>query len=281
MREIEVIKELPVISMNYDEVKASLIDTMKKYEGLVVTEESLKDCKATQKELAGLRNKIDSYRKDVKRVMEKPIKDFEAKCKDLISLVEEAENPIKQGIGVFDDKRRNNNRFIAEKLREAVINDYELSNEYAKELTILDEYTKLTAKPSEVKKDLEQRALLLKQKEFEMEEKTKAIYSVLESANKTIKRQLHFSDFAIYINALSLDQIITKINDTAKFIYEAENPTPELVEVNPFVEEKHKSVKMCFVEFRIEADKEDIARLSKLLKENGFSYKTLNTGYIK
>ena len=38
---------------------------MDKYKGIVVTEEGLQDCKATQKKLAGLRNNIDKYRKDL------------------------------------------------------------------------------------------------------------------------------------------------------------------------------------------------------------------------
>ena len=55
-------------TMNFEEVKANLVENMEKnIKGIVVTEESLKDCKATQRDLAGLRNKIDSYRKDGKR----------------------------------------------------------------------------------------------------------------------------------------------------------------------------------------------------------------------
>lgn len=49
MKEIQINKELPVIKMNFEEVKGSLQETMKKFEGIIVTEESLKDCKATQK----------------------------------------------------------------------------------------------------------------------------------------------------------------------------------------------------------------------------------------
>jgi len=88
MKEIVLNKQLPIINMNYEEVKASLIETTEKYKGIVVTEEGLKDCKATQKELAGVRNKIDDYRKAIKREMEKPIKSFEGQCKELIGLVE-------------------------------------------------------------------------------------------------------------------------------------------------------------------------------------------------
>ena len=49
------------IETNFTEVRENLKFSLEKYKGLLVSEETLKDCKATQKELAGLRNKVDSY----------------------------------------------------------------------------------------------------------------------------------------------------------------------------------------------------------------------------
>lgn len=288
MRELEVQKELPVIKTNYEEVKISLVETVNKYKGMVVTEDTLKDCKATQKELASLRTKIDTYRKDVKRVIEAPIKNFESKCKELISLVEEAENPIKEGIKVFDDKRREDKKVIAEKLIKNIITEYEISEEYASELTILDSYVKLTAKPSEVKNDLEKRALLIKQKQNEVEEKKKAVIAAIDNANKDINRKLQCSEFERYIKNYSLVDILNKINQSASMIKEAENP--KIVEV---VEEAKEPISipvditeknhdpLCFVSFRIEAPKSRIAELSKLLNDNGFAYDTIDKGYVK
>ena len=71
MKEIEVKKRLPIILMNFNEVKSSLEDTMDKYRGIIVTEENLKKCKTTQKDLAKLRRGIDEYRKNVKKEIEK------------------------------------------------------------------------------------------------------------------------------------------------------------------------------------------------------------------
>ena len=60
MKNLQVNKVLPVINANFEEVKVSLIETMEKYKGIVVTEDGLKDCKATQKDLAKIRNDIDN-----------------------------------------------------------------------------------------------------------------------------------------------------------------------------------------------------------------------------
>ena len=131
MKEIQINKELPVIKMNFEEVKESLQETMKKYEGIIVTEEGLKDCRATQKDLASLRNKIDTYRKDVKREMLIPIDVFEYQCKELIKTIEDVEKPIKEGIKIFDDKRREEKREKALELIKESVAKHNLNKEYA------------------------------------------------------------------------------------------------------------------------------------------------------
>ncbi len=84
MKNLQVNKVLPVINANFEEVKASLIETMEKYKGIVVTEDGLKDCKATQKDLAKIRRDIDTYRKLIKKEMTAPIIEFENECKEII-----------------------------------------------------------------------------------------------------------------------------------------------------------------------------------------------------
>ena len=126
--------------MNFDEVKLSLNDTMSKYRGIVVTEESLRKCKVTQKDLARLRNSIDSYRKNVKKEMEKPIREFESQCRELIKLISEVEKPIKDGIKIYDDKRREEKRLKAIEYIKESIKNHKLKEEYASKLKIKNQY---------------------------------------------------------------------------------------------------------------------------------------------
>lgn len=163
MLDIELNKTLPIIKMNFSEVKASIEEAMKKYDGLVVTEEELAGCKSTQKQLAGYRTKLDTYRKSVKKEMTKPIKDFENECNTLIDLVKQAEDPIKEGIEVFNQKRRDEKRIEAEEIIVENIEEYKLNDKYMLQLTVLDKYTMLSSKPKDVKTDIEQRAFILSQ----------------------------------------------------------------------------------------------------------------------
>ncbi|MEG0153018.1 MAG: DUF1351 domain-containing protein [Cellulosilyticaceae bacterium] len=298
MKEIVLNKQLPVINMNFEDVKTSLVDTMEKYKGIVVTEDGLKDCKATQKELAGVRNKIDTYRKDIKKEMSKPIVAFEDQCKELVKLIEDAEKPIKDGILVFDNKRREEKKIKAVELIDECVKSYGLDEKYASRLTVLDKYLNLNGSVKSVKEDIELRGNMLKNEQGM--EKAKAemlkgtIETTLESANKTIKTPLKYEDFQRYIN-LGWDavRIIKEINDRAELIREAEKPKeePKAVEekeqisipVNTvsqvgIVVEPKKDESLWFVDIKVIHTKENISKLSQFLKDNGYEYMVNDKG---
>lgn len=54
MKELQVQTQLPLINGNFEEVRVSLEETLEKYKGIVVTEDSLKDCKQTKADLKKL-----------------------------------------------------------------------------------------------------------------------------------------------------------------------------------------------------------------------------------
>lgn len=291
-------RQLPVIAFDFEGLKKRLSEAVEEYSRLVVTEDQLSLCKAKQRELAGLRNTIDKYRKDVKNEMSKPIVEFEDKCKQLIKIVEEAEKELKEGIKVFDDKKREEKRKIAEQLRKAIIVQHELKPKYAEQLTILDKYMNLTSKASEVREDLEQRAFILLSEQNKEQEMLDIINDTIANANKTIKAQLSIEDFQRLIDrGLPSRDIIAEINLRAEQIREAENPKPaaepepvqpqqEALEVvQPSPEPAHitgpgENEPIYFVELRFVQNYEGIAKLSELLKANGFQYTVLRKGRI-
>lgn len=223
MKQIELSKQLPVINMNFEEVKASLTETIEKYKGILVTEEGLQDCKATQKDLAGIRIKIDNYRKEIKKEMSKPITTFEEQCKVLIKLVEDAEKPIKNGIAVFDTKKKEEKRQVALDIIAEAVKEHQLNEKYASQLNVLDKYMNLTAKANDVKKDVEQRVFLLLQEQTKEAEMLQIIKDTIENANKNIDAKLSIQDFQSLINLnASPVKIIAEINSRAERIKKAE-----------------------------------------------------------
>ena len=307
MKEIIVNTQLPVIKTNFEEVKESLKRNLEKYEDTIVTEDNLKDCKAMQKELAGLRNQVDNKRKEVKRVLEAPIKEHDKETKELIAIIEEVEKPIKEGIKVFDDKRREEKRKFADIKIFEICQKLNLEKKYADQLTVLDKYLNLSASVKSVVEDIEQRAEALKQQQNM--DKVKAemikanIESALETVNLTLKTPLEYKDFEKYI-ALGWDgpRIVREINERAAQIRQAEKAAEEMatkkieeekqkeevqipMDLKPKAPEVPKEVKedepMFFVDVYVESDYERIQALSKYLQANGYKYEVHNKGKVK
>jgi len=291
MLDLSVQKQLPVITSNFEEVKASLMETISKYQGIIVTEDGLQDCKATQKELAGIRVKIDNYRKEVKKEMSKPIDDFESNCKALIKLVEDAEKPIKDGIAVFDTKKKEEKKEKALSIISEVVQALQLNEKYAKQLTVIDKYCNLTAKASDVKTDVEQRALLLLNEQNKEAEMLEILKDTVEHANKELKTPMKLEDFKNLLDMnMPTGKIINEINKRAEMIKEAEKPKPEPKEepkVEPVipVEVKketpvHAEVEedKFFVVLRVVGNKSEIAELGQYLQK--FNYTKINSGKV-
>lgn len=305
--EFKIEKEVvPVIKINFEELKESLSNTLQDYKGLVVTETNLSTCKAKQKELASIRVKIDNYRKEKKKELSKPITLFEAQCKDLVSLIEQAEKPIKEGIEVFDSQKRDLKRSQAIELAKEVASEYGLNEKYTDRLEILDKYCNLTAKSNEVKEDLISKAMTLKVEQDREEELIDIIKDVIDSENERINRKMKFEDFKRYIDrGMSAKDVISEIKLSASRIYEAENPPipepipePEPVQnitPEPIPEPIPEPVKepineptfapiqeepTYYAVYRITGKHGQLLSVSKFLKDNGINYTVTDDGEI-
>lgn len=306
MKEIIVNTQLPVIKTNFEEVKESLKRNLEKYENTIVTEDNLKGCKAMQKELAGLRNQVDSKRKEVKRVLEAPIKEHDKETKELIAIIEEVEKPIKAGIAEFDNKRKEEKRKFADVKIFEICQKLGLEKKYADQLTVQDKYLNLSASAKSVVEDIEQRAEALKQQQNM--DKVKAemikanIESALETVNLTLKTPLEYKDFEKYI-ALGWDgpRIVREINERAAQIRQAEKAAEEMatkkieeekqkeevqipMDLKPKAPEVPKEVKedepRLYVELYVEHNLEEMKILSKYLKDKGYKYIVREQGKV-
>ena len=293
MKELEVNKQLPVITANFDEVKESLNQSLEKYKGIIVTEETLQDCKKTQQDLSKVKNGIETFRKSVKKDMEVPIKEFEAKCKELVSLIGEVEQPIKDGITVFDNKRREEKRTKALEFIKDAVAKHGLDEKRASKLTVIDKYLNLSASGKSVKEDIEQRALMLLQEQDRELGVIQVINGTIKAVNEGINTKLKIDDFKTLIEMNTpVARIIEEIHKRAEKIKEAEKPKEE-IKVDPPKEEvsipvdlaahtpaEQKEEKLYFYELKIIADAEHMLKLKELIQSEGFKYETINKGIV-
>lgn len=292
MNNLVVNTQIPVITTNFEEVKESLMVNLERYKGIIVTDETLKDCKATQKDLAGLRTKIDKYRKETKSTLQDPIKTFESECKELIALIEEVEKPIKEGISSFDEKRRQEKVLSALDYLRAKMEENELNEKYRLRISIHDIKINLTNSMKSIKEEIDVKVSNLKAlQEAELREKTlvqNTITQYINTVNEDINTKLTYSEFSKFVeDGWTVDKIMQLINGQVKKIKEAEKQkevTPvETIEQKPVEPVKVKepvTQEKFFVELKIVGDKYQMGELKNFLMTRNFQHELLKQGRI-
>ena len=246
--EIKTIDQIPaVINFNFDDVKRALQEYSEKYKDLVVTEENEKEMVNVKNELGRLEKEIDKYRLDNKKVMEKPIKEFEVKCKDLIEILKNVSDPIREQLNLFEENRKKQKEEEIKTLIEKVISKYRLEDKYAAQLTINSKYLNKGQKENDTLKDLEQRAELLKNSQDQekqlqkiKEERIDFIQKTIENKNKDLNLNLKISNFMFLV-----DKELTEIMEEIEVIFTREvEKSKKSEEIKTVVEEQKIPVKL-------------------------------------
>lgn len=245
--EIKTINQVPaVINFNFDDVKRALQEYSEKYKDLVVTEENEKEMVNVKNELGRLEKEIDKYRLDNKKIMEKPIKEFEEKCKDLIEVLKNVSNPIREQLNLFEENRKKQKEEEVKILVENMIDKYGLEDKYAAQLTIDSKYLNKGQKENDTIKDLEQRAELLKNSQDQekqlqkiKEERIDFIQKTIENKNKDLNLNLKISNFMFLV-----DKELTEIMEEIELIFTKEvEKNKKSEEIRPISIEKKEAVK--------------------------------------
>jgi len=104
-KELVVTSKPLVLTANFDVVEKHLKSELKKYD-VVVTEDTLKDCKKLSTELNAIANNINAKRKEEVALISVPIKAFDEKIKSLVTLCQDGREKLTKQIKVFEDKTK-------------------------------------------------------------------------------------------------------------------------------------------------------------------------------
>ena len=249
--------EVGIVDFNYEEIKKQLADHAEKYTRLVVTEENIKEMTDVKNDLGKLETAIDTYRKANKKEMERPIKEFEGKCKELLSILKEVSDPIREQLEYYENIRKEEKEKEVQTLIDEVVSKNELEKEFASQLVIVPKYLNKTQKEKDTVEDLELRAKVLKEqqeqkKQLEEMKKQKLdlIQKTIEEANKEFETDLKISEFNFLIDKV-LDEIPKTIRARANYIYQERKAEEqkklkeeiEKAEIIEVVEEKKEEIK--------------------------------------
>lgn len=128
--EPQVIDSNLTLTWNNAELAKYLEEKLEKYNGLVVTEDNLKEMKSVLKEIVSIRTKLTRFGSDKKRELKIPYNTFTAELEQVLAVVSRVENPIANQIGEFEQQEML-------KRKETVLNMVE---DKSQSLGIRDEY---------------------------------------------------------------------------------------------------------------------------------------------
>ncbi len=102
--EPQVIDSNLTLTWNNAELAKYLEEKLEKYNGLVVTEDNLKEMKSVLKEIVSIRTKLTRFGADKKRELKIPYNTFTAELEQVLAVVSRVENPIANQIGEFEQR---------------------------------------------------------------------------------------------------------------------------------------------------------------------------------
>lgn len=218
-----------VYDFNFEELETTLNKLLKDYTSLVVTEDTLKGSRNAKSELASLRVRIENFRKETKKKGEAATKEFEKRCNELKDLVIKAEKPLGESIDVFDEKKREEKRTLANKCIKENVELFGLREKFANQMLIKPEYTNVNESLKAIREDVKKQAEYLKAKQDLEDKDIQTVKDTVIAENGNINIKIKDDSFVAMVeNGSDINDVIKLIKEQAKNIFEQENKIIEL-----------------------------------------------------
>lgn len=256
---ISVEMETPEIKITNKEKLDALVDAVvKKYSGIVVTEDTLKECKKTLTELRKLSKELNAKRLEKQRQYETPVKEFKAQIDAYINQINDVISDIKQGTDEFEEKRK------AEK-QEAIQNLInEMAGNYGVDPETIEIDKKWLNKSTTMKKITEEIANKMKEKQ-RLDDDWKIIKKYAQD------KGMLADHYQTYIGVFSAFEIEKMIDEDADKKAEQDRSQAEELMFAKAVDEETGEIKQAIqqVAFTIKGTEEQLNQVAAYLKNSG------------
>lgn len=256
---ISVEMETPEIKITNKEKLDALVDAVvKKYSGIVVTEDTLKECKKTLTELRKLSKELNAKRLEKQRQYETPVKEFKAQIDAYINQINDVISDIKQGTDEFEEKRK------AEK-QEAIQNLInEMAGNYGVDPETIEIDKKWLNKSTTMKKITEEIANKMKEKQ-RLDDDWKIIKKYAQD------KGMLADHYQTYIGVFSAFEIEKMIDEDADKKAEQERNQAEELMFAKAIDEETGEIKQAIqqVTFTIKGTEEQLNQVAAYLKNSG------------
>lgn len=256
---ISVEMETPEIKITNKEKLDALVDAVvKKYSGIIVTEDTLKECKKTLTELRKLSKELNAKRLEKQRQYETPVKEFKAQIDAYINQINDVISDIKQGTDEFEEKRK------AEK-QEAIQNLInEMAGNYGVDPETIEIDKKWLNKSTTMKKITEEIANKMKEKQ-RLDDDWKIIKKYAQGKGMLAD---HYQTYIGVFSAFEIEKMIDE--DADKKAEQDRNQAEELMFAKA-VDEETGEIKQAIqqVTFTIKGTEEQLNQVAAYLKNSG------------
>lgn len=256
---ISVEMETPEIKITNKEKLDALVDAVvKKYSGIIVTEDTLKECKQTLTELRKLSKELNTKRLEKQRQYEKPVKEFKAQIDAYINQINDVISDIKQGTDEFEEKRKAEKQIAIQNLTN------EMASNYGVDPETIEFDKKWLNKSTTMKKITEEIANKMKEQQR------------LDGDWKIIKKYaqdkgLLADHYQTYIGAFSAFDIEKMIDEDADKKAAQEREMAKEKQLAASVDEETGEIKQSIqqVTFTIKGTEEQLNQVAAYLKNSG------------
>lgn len=273
---ISPLKKMEAIKFNYEELKGSLQESLKKYQNLVYTSQNIKEAKDDRATLNALKKSLNDEKIKIKKEFEVPYKDFEDKIKELIELVDKPASEIDKQVKIFEEAEK-------VKKRESIENIYaENIGSYADLIPLQQIYDSRwenkTYKETDIKKEIQDivkkadsdiKVIAELKSEFEFQIKD-TYFRTLDLGQALVEKQ-RLEKQKELLTTIKQQQVEVKVDsinnidsvDSVRYAVGIDNSNEE----STSVEEK-----MISVAFRVECTESQLKALGEFMKANGIKY---------
>ena len=201
-----------VIDWQLEKAKADALKISDEYSKIVVTDKNYKAAKADAKTLAGYILDIEAKRKEVKKALEVPIKEFDANCKDIENVLLTAKETILEKTTVYDEQIKVEKTQKANDYRDAQIKKATLNERYATLVVIKPEYSNLAATFKSTKEDINDQIEHAKTMQDREAEAVKTVNDALVLMNNDITSKMQAESFISIVEKFITHPSMTSVN---------------------------------------------------------------------
>ena len=256
---ISVEMETPEIKITNKEKLDALVDAVvKKYSGIIVTEDTLKECKKTLTELRKLSKELNAKRLEKQRQYETPVKEFKAQIDAYINQINDVISDIKQGTDEFEEKRKAEKQTAIQNLINEMAGNYGVGPE------TIEIDKKWLNKSTTMKKITEEIANKMKEKQ-RLDDDWKIIKKYAQD------KGMLADHYQTYIGVFSAFEIEKMIDEDADKKAEQDRSQAEELMFAKAVDEETGEIKQAIqqVTFTIKGTEEQLNQVAAYLKNSG------------